>query len=164
MAHDQPTYASVPGIRVFGMMCVKPGVKVRRPSQPPQRYQNQNSNKYYSQSTTTTARPSFHQTHQSQYQANYQYLNRPVSSQATITSTKVNGVKISQFGQQSSGYGRSNLENQEEVAAEVKVLVKENGEELKSRQARSIEDIEESDEPEFPWDRIKELQESLQWN
>lgn len=24
MAHDQPTYASVPGIRVFGMMCVKP--------------------------------------------------------------------------------------------------------------------------------------------
>lgn len=22
MSHDQPTYASVPGIRVFGMMCV----------------------------------------------------------------------------------------------------------------------------------------------
>lgn len=24
MTHDQPTYASVPGIRVYGMMCVKP--------------------------------------------------------------------------------------------------------------------------------------------
>ena len=42
MAHDQPTYASVPGIRVFGMMCVKPGHSVRKPSgQPPKRYQLQ---------------------------------------------------------------------------------------------------------------------------
>lgn len=24
MSHDQPTYASVPGIRVYGMMCVQP--------------------------------------------------------------------------------------------------------------------------------------------
>lgn len=23
MSHDQPTYASVPGIRVYGMMCVQ---------------------------------------------------------------------------------------------------------------------------------------------
>lgn len=42
MAHDQPTYASVPGIRVFGMMCVKPGYSIRKPSaQPPKRYQLQ---------------------------------------------------------------------------------------------------------------------------
>lgn len=42
MAHDQPTYASVPGIRVFGMMCAKPGYSVRKPSaQPPKRYQLQ---------------------------------------------------------------------------------------------------------------------------
>lgn len=42
MAHDQPTYASVPGIRVFGMMCVKPGYSVRKQSvQPPKRYQLQ---------------------------------------------------------------------------------------------------------------------------
>lgn len=33
MAHDQPTYASVPGIRVFGMMCVKPGgATIRKPA------------------------------------------------------------------------------------------------------------------------------------
>lgn len=45
MAHDQPTYASVPGIRVFGMMCVKPSgfnsAVYRRPlvPQPPKRNQ-----------------------------------------------------------------------------------------------------------------------------
>lgn len=32
MAHDQPTYASVPGIRVFGMMCVKPNEPAPNPN------------------------------------------------------------------------------------------------------------------------------------
>nr|XP_044250391.1 serine-rich adhesin for platelets [Drosophila takahashii] len=53
MAHDQPTYASVPGIRVFGMMCVKPGYSVRKPSnQPPKRYQLQKP--FYRPSVGTT--------------------------------------------------------------------------------------------------------------
>lgn len=30
MSHDQPTYASVPGIRVYGMMCVD-GTRRGRP-------------------------------------------------------------------------------------------------------------------------------------
>lgn len=30
MSHDQPTYASVPGIRVYGMMCVQPDLLRRR--------------------------------------------------------------------------------------------------------------------------------------
>lgn len=30
MSHDQPTYASVPGIRVYGMMCVQ-GTRRGRP-------------------------------------------------------------------------------------------------------------------------------------
>lgn len=53
MAHDQPTYASVPGIRVFGMMCVKPtnfnGGAYRRPVvQPPKRNQQfQPQSPYY---------------------------------------------------------------------------------------------------------------------
>lgn len=35
MSHDQPSYASVPGIRVYGMMCVRsPGSSVRRPGGP----------------------------------------------------------------------------------------------------------------------------------
>lgn len=29
MSHDQPTYASVPGIRVYGMMCVQNSNKRR---------------------------------------------------------------------------------------------------------------------------------------
>lgn len=29
MSHDQPAYASVPGIRVYGMMCVQGGPKRR---------------------------------------------------------------------------------------------------------------------------------------
>lgn len=54
MAHDQPTYASVPGIRVFGMMCVKPTsfgtTFVRRPQSPlpPKRNQQfQTQSSYY---------------------------------------------------------------------------------------------------------------------
>lgn len=54
MAHDQPTYASVPGIRVFGMMCVKPinyGAQfIRRPltPSPPKRNQHfQPQSSYY---------------------------------------------------------------------------------------------------------------------
>lgn len=31
MSHDQPTYASVPGIRVYGMMCVDAGKRRGRP-------------------------------------------------------------------------------------------------------------------------------------
>lgn len=30
MSHDQPTYASVPGIRVYGMMCVNPAANVTK--------------------------------------------------------------------------------------------------------------------------------------
>lgn len=78
MAHDQPTYASVPGIRVFGMMCVKPGYSVRKPSaQPPKRYQLQKpfyrpgSQTSYGQSNLGSnkdayARPSYGSTSSSQ--------------------------------------------------------------------------------------------------
>lgn len=102
MAHDQPTYASVPGIRVFGMMCVKPGYPIRKPSyQPPKRYQLQKplyhastSNKYgvTKDPSLVVSRPTYNRvpstnyggqhhpqqdTFQNQHQANYQYLNRP---------------------------------------------------------------------------------------
>lgn len=55
MAHDQPTYASVPGIRVFGMMCVKPGNSVRKPTASPLKsdsisyYQQQNQSQQQQQ-------------------------------------------------------------------------------------------------------------------
>lgn len=34
MSHDQPTYASVPGIRVYGMMCVQSGNPNKRRGRP----------------------------------------------------------------------------------------------------------------------------------
>lgn len=34
MSHDQPTYASVPGIRVYGMMCVQGGNTNKRRGRP----------------------------------------------------------------------------------------------------------------------------------
>lgn len=30
MSHDQPAYASVPGIRVYGMMCVRDSLRINR--------------------------------------------------------------------------------------------------------------------------------------
>lgn len=53
MAHDQPTYASVPGIRVFGMMCVKPtsdthnGYHIQRPAPPKRNQYYQTQLSYY---------------------------------------------------------------------------------------------------------------------
>lgn len=53
MAHDQPTYASVPGIRVFGMMCVKPtndahnGYHIQRPAPPKRNQYYQTQSSYY---------------------------------------------------------------------------------------------------------------------
>lgn len=53
MAHDQPTYASVPGIRVFGMMCVKPsgetnnGYHIQRPVPPKRNQYIQSQSSYY---------------------------------------------------------------------------------------------------------------------
>lgn len=53
MAHDQPTYASVPGIRVFGMMCVKPtsdthsGYHIQRPAPPKRNQYHQTQLSYY---------------------------------------------------------------------------------------------------------------------
>lgn len=60
MAHDQPTYASVPGIRVFGMMCVKPGNVnnlIRKP-QPPKRDHYQQSPYYQRYKKHATMSPS----------------------------------------------------------------------------------------------------------
>lgn len=53
MAHDQPTYASVPGIRVFGMMCVKPtgevntSLHIQRPVPPKRNQYLQSQSSYY---------------------------------------------------------------------------------------------------------------------
>lgn len=53
MAHDTPTYASVPGIRVFGMMCVEPtdevnnAYRIQRPIPPKRNQYHQTQTSYY---------------------------------------------------------------------------------------------------------------------
>ncbi|KAL0870585.1 hypothetical protein ABMA27_005547 [Loxostege sticticalis] len=57
MSHDQPTYASVPGIRVYGMMCVRPS---------PNYHSGYNTNRFSNggvQSTTSTYKVDYSQPH-----------------------------------------------------------------------------------------------------
>lgn len=106
MAHDQPTYASVPGIRVFGMMCVQPGVTIKRPQPTKQHYFQKpyqpaafyNSNKYHS-----TVQPT---TQQYQSPGNYQYLNRHEAIGSTVSS--INSPYHETVTINSFGYGRQN--------------------------------------------------------
>lgn len=99
MAHDQPTYASVPGIRVFGMMCVKPNsVSTRTPAyQPPK----QNP---YRQPTTAYQPQSYHQ---NQYQSNYQYLHRTDNSRTTSPRTTYHSDQAVTMNQYDDVYGRT---------------------------------------------------------
>lgn len=115
MAHDQPTYASVPGIRVFGMMCVKPGVGATTKRKPPPQAPKRDAINQYGNGATTyqTKYPSQYQPpqhykqpevnvyqqpqqsqfgsnqnyHQQQYQSNYQYLHRTPAERPLSTST-----------------------------------------------------------------------------
>ncbi|XP_020813903.1 uncharacterized protein LOC110188510 [Drosophila serrata] len=138
MAHDQPTYASVPGIRVFGMMCVKPGYSVRKPStQPPKRYQLQKP--FYRPSIgggigsgslggqkDSYGRPIYggsgsvgssaisanyqpqDQSFQSGGSSSYQYLNRPESSGSSHSSANFRPDQFSINNFPGSNYGRNN--------------------------------------------------------
>lgn len=114
MAHDQPTYASVPGIRVFGMMCVKPGVGIstkRKTPQAPKRdqynnngattyqtkypsqyqpQQQQQQQQHYKQPEVNAYQQSQQNYHQQQYQSNYQYLHRTPVDRPLSTSTPRN--------------------------------------------------------------------------
>ncbi|XP_033149312.1 uncharacterized protein LOC108598106 [Drosophila busckii] len=132
MAHDQPTYASVPGIRVFGMMCVKPGYSVRKPSaQPPKRYQLQKpfyrpsngggvssslggqkdtyGRPIYGGSSGSSAISSNYQAQDQSFQSgsSYQYLNRPENTH-THSTPNFRPDQFTLSGFPGSNYGRNN--------------------------------------------------------
>lgn len=166
MSHDQPTYANLPGIRVFGMKCVAPSSSPAPHRKKPIVQQ--------------------HRIPPKQGQSNYQYLHRP--------DTVVHASELPQHIQQhhtqgslgalTNGYGRSAdeaVEGEEQVSettAETTTLVAEEEEEEQSaRQMRSMQ-LEKSEdhneqsrastdnypEPEFPWHKVMELQDALRWN
>ncbi|XP_068622463.1 uncharacterized protein dsx-c73A [Battus philenor] len=62
MTHDQPTYASVPGIRVYGMMCVRPA---------PSYQSGYKGNRYTSAQSTTSA-------YKVDYSQPHSYPDKPV--------------------------------------------------------------------------------------
>ncbi|KAM8710873.1 hypothetical protein ACLKA7_017493 [Drosophila subpalustris] len=223
MAHDQPTYASVPGIRVFGMMCVKPGYSVRKPSaQPPKRYQLQKP--FYRPSVSgglggqkdAYGRPIYgagSQVGSSAISANYQpqdqsyqYLNRPESTHNTHSSPNFRPDQFTLNGFPGSNYGRNNERRGEappiEAAAEEREQTPSSSSSSSSTQAsdelearttlqadsnstgepsettaaelttpelpetsRVKRSLETDDyEPEFPWDRVLEFQQSIVWD
>uniref|UniRef100_T1H641 Uncharacterized protein n=1 Tax=Megaselia scalaris TaxID=36166 RepID=T1H641_MEGSC len=188
MAHDQPTYASVPGIRVFGMMCVKPGYPIRKPSyQPPKRYQLQKplyhastSNKYSNKDPSlVVSRPTYNRvpstnyggiipndTFQNQHQANYQYLNRP--DHTTITNSNHHHSDSNSFNSFGGGsYGRT--KGQTEIDAEGRGNNSNRTNDITPqttiasviREKRSVSPF---DDPPFPWDRLYEFEKTINWD
>ncbi|KAG4067414.1 hypothetical protein HA402_009651 [Bradysia odoriphaga] len=105
MAHDQPTYASVPGIRVFGMMCVKPNaVSTRTPAYQPAK-QNPYRQPPAAYQPTTSYQPQSY--HQNQYQSNYQYLHRTDNSRTTSPRTTYHRDPAVTIQQYDDAYGRT---------------------------------------------------------
>lgn len=172
MSHDQPSYANLPGIRVFGMKCVngdyapqrkKPSLSQRYPGQqpPPRPIHKYGDSGNYGQQ-------------QQQYQQNYQYLNRGPSSSSSPAggSSEVRPSIGANFGGINSGYGRSNSESLD--LGNVTVVTNEPnqrqekslGEEKRSSSSANSDynnddDGDYDNEPEFPWHRVQEF---LQWN
>lgn len=161
MSHDQPTYANLPGIRVFGMKCVAPSA-----SPVPQR-----------------KKPTIQQ-HRipPKGSSTYQYQHRP--------DTVVHASELPQhlqhhgqgtLGALTNGYGRSADEEQvTETTAEPEMTTFMFEEDQPTaRQKKSMQGMvnraghneEESRasadnyvEPEFPWHKVMELQDALRWN
>lgn len=100
MAHDQPTYASVPGIRVFGMMCVKPiglpSIGIRRPAyQPPKQYPQQQSPYFQRYKKHATMAPPKTSTASSERTSRQQTDFTEYTTKGTTTTVALNGTSDS---------------------------------------------------------------------
>ncbi|KAG6441612.1 hypothetical protein O3G_MSEX001904 [Manduca sexta] len=81
MSHDQPTYASVPGIRVYGMMCVRPTTAYHSVGYNANRYANVQSSTStykvdYSQPHTYSSKPVYNRYQQHTYPESNYYNRR----------------------------------------------------------------------------------------
>lgn len=171
MAHDQPTYASVPGIRVFGMMCVKPGASTPQttplPVQtyPNKRYQEQNPiagvyvkpNGQNSHKINNISLPPFRPTIdnlQQKYQSStYNYLKRPGS---VIINNKQQENSPETFATFSYGRNQNDDHNNDEALAP----------KTNERTKRSINDDDDDDNnlPPFPTEKVHEFYDSIVWD
>lgn len=162
MSHDQPTYANLPGIRVFGMKCVAPSSAAGVPQR---------------------KKPVIHP-HRipppKQGQSNYHYLHRPDSVvHASELPQHIQHHGSGSLGSLTNGYGRSTDDDEEEQGAETTTaewiaettasMGEDQVRQKKSMQFADGTDNEQNgaasdDEPEFPWHRVMELQDALRWN
>lgn len=189
MSHDQPSYANLPGIRVFGMKCV---------STEPQPLPQRKKPVVHHRLPVVSPRPTIHKvvtggaenSGQYQYQQNYQYLSRPDSYSGSSSSNShynhVGGGASSTGGLQhvsvNNGYGRSEegsaTESVRRLSDDDKEVEEQSAEEeaneatadnkQQPRQEKSLQYTNSAsdydDEPEFPWHKVQELQNMLQWH
>lgn len=156
MSHDQPTYANLPGIRVFGMKCVAPagGAASAQPQRKKPTIQQ-------------------HRIPPKQGQSSYQYLHRPDNVvHASELPQHIQHHGQGSLGALTNGYGRSADEGEEQVSettveTETTTFMFEEAAEAAARQKKSMQlDASEGNyvEPEFPWHKVMELQDALRWN
>lgn len=164
MSHDQPSYANLPGIRVFGMKCVAPSSSSAVGGGVPQR-----------------KKPVIHPNRipPKQGQSNYHYLHRPDSVvHASELPQHIQHHGSGSLGTLTNGYGRSaddDVEAEESnetttgASETTTFMVEDQVRQKKSMQFADSADNEQSgaasdDEPEFPWHKVMELQDALRWN
>lgn len=159
MSHDQPSYANLPGIRVFGMKCVAPSASGVPQRKKPIVQQNR--------VPPSKLGPS-----------SYQYQHRPDSIvHASELPHHIQHHGQGSLGTLSNGYGRSADEEITEttVADDSETttasMAEEEPEPASARQMKSAKHNEESRassdnyvDPEFPWHKVQELQDALRWN
>lgn len=153
MSHDQPSYANLPGIRVFGMKCVAPSSSPAVP-----------------QRKKPVVQP--HRIPPKQGQSSYHYLHRPDSIvHASELPQHIQHHGQGTLGTLTNGYGRSADDDETTVEPAAEATTTTAGEEVEemaeeqSRQKKSMRFDNNNDvEPEFPWHKVVELQDALRWN
>lgn len=153
MSHDQPSYANLPGIRVFGMKCVAPTASSSGGAVPQRKKPTIQQNRIPPK----------------QGQSSYQYLHRPDSIvHASELPQHIQHHGQGTLGTLTNGYGRSADDDDEEqqqvtTTETTEEQTTEAEEREQARQMKSMQ-LENAVEPEFPWHKVVELQDALRWN
>lgn len=194
MAHDQPTYASVPGIRVFGMMCVKPtgevntSLHIQRPVPPKRNQYFQSQTSYYNRFKKHTLSK---QSAQQKTNENGSNLSTQSSDSADFTTR---GISIIPSNSETREDVSNENSDEEEIPSSTldsasssysttfsstdSVPATEPATETSNRQKRDVvdDDDDESvmfesnsrskrdDWPDIPWDEINQQIKDIQWD
>lgn len=191
MAHDQPTYASVPGIRVFGMMCVKPssetsnGYHIQRPVPPKRNQYIQNQSSYYNRFKKHTLSKISAQQKTNENPSN---LSTQTSDTADFTTRGINIVPANAETREDESMESLEEEDEEEVPSSTfdststsysttfsstDSVPTEQATDTSSRKKRdTLEHLTEStssrskrdDWPDIPWDEISQKIKDIQWD